>query len=108
MTTLKLDKNNNLMFDVNLITIDKKDAIIQDIKTLLLMFKTEYPFDLKIGLDWYRIANSNNREAISRAIRERILEDERIYSIEDLNISFNNGELIIKLQLNTTDGIINV
>lgn len=108
MTTLELDKQNNIKFDSNFLTLSGKDAIIQDIKTLLLMFKTEYPFDLEMGLDWYKVANSNNREYISRSVRERILEDSRIYSIEVLNVNFINGRLNIELQLDTTEGIINV
>ena len=51
MKTLKLDKNNNLTFSNNLETIENKDAIKQDIKTLLLMWLTEYPFNTNEGLN---------------------------------------------------------
>ena len=35
MRTLKLDKNNNLTFSNDFLTIDSKEAIKQDIRTLL-------------------------------------------------------------------------
>ena len=55
MRTLKLDKNNNLEFSNDLQTIDSKEAIKQDIKTLLLMWVTEYPLNTNEGLNWYQL-----------------------------------------------------
>ena len=60
MRTLKLDKNNNLTFSNDFLTIDNKEAIKQDIKTLLLMWVTEYPFNINQGLNWYQLSKYNN------------------------------------------------
>ena len=53
MQTLRLDKNNNLILGNSFDTLDGAEAIKQDIKTLLLMWITEYPFNINKGLNWY-------------------------------------------------------
>lgn len=108
MVSLKLDSNNNLLYKNNFLTIDNQDAIIQDIKTLLLMFKSEYPFNLDEGLDWYNLASYNNVNAIKTAIKERILSDSRIKAINSLEVSFKNGKMGLSAELVTKWGIINV
>lgn len=108
MVSLKLDKNNNLEFNNDFLILKEKEAIIQDIKNLLLMFKTEYPFNVSLGIAWYEIATYNNQNIIKNLVKERILSDERIKSIDDLNVSFLNGKLKIEAVLNTTSGVINV
>mgnify|MGYP004447251985 CR=1 FL=1 len=108
MKTFKLDKNNNIELKAYFITISGKYAIIQDIKTLLLMFKTEYPFNTDIGLPWYDLASFNNKNKVINAIKERILEDDRIQSVNSLNVDFKGGKMQITMELNTIEGEINV
>ena len=108
MKTLKLDKNNNLTFNNNLETIESKDAIKQDIKTLLLMWLTEYPFNTNEGLNWYQLATYNNKNDIIAEVKERILQDRRVLNVNSIDISFNNNLLNIEAELETTQGIVNV
>ena len=108
MKTLKLDKNNNLIFSNNLETIESKDAIKQDIKTLLLMWLTEYPFNTNEGLNWYQLATYNNKNDIIAEIKERILQDRRVLNVNSIDISFNNNLLNIEAELETSEGIVNV
>ena len=108
MKTLKLDKNNNLTFNNNLETIESKDAIKQDIKTLLLMWLTEYPFNTNEGLNWYQLATYNNKNDIIAEVKERILQDRRVLNINSIDISFNNNLLNIEAELETSEGIVNV
>ncbi|HED5303916.1 TPA: hypothetical protein R5A54_001671 [Campylobacter jejuni] len=108
MTSLKLDKNNNIVFQNNFLTISDQDAIIQDVKNLLLMFQTEYPFDLTMGISWYELATYNNSNVIKNTIKERILEDNRIQSVNNLNVFFENGKMQISAELITDLGVINV
>ena len=108
MKTLKLDKNNNLNFSNNLETIESKDAIKQDIKTLLLMWLTEYPFNTNEGLNWYQLSTYNNKNDIIIAVKDRILQDKRILNVNSIDISFNNNLLSIEAELETTEGIVNV
>ncbi|WP_342251683.1 hypothetical protein [Campylobacter jejuni] len=108
MTSLKLDKNNNIIFQNNFLTISDQDAIMQDVKNLLLMFQTEYPFDLTMGIPWYELATYNNYNVIKNTIKERILEDNRIQSVNNLNVFFENGKMQISAELITDLGVINV
>ena len=108
MKTLKLDKNNNLTFSNDFLTIDNKEAIKQDIKTLLLMWLTEYPFNMNEGLNWYQLATYNNKNDIIAEVKERILQDRRVLNVNSIDISFNNNLLNIEAELETTQGIVNV
>lgn len=108
MTSLKLDKNNNIVFQNNFLTISDGDAIIQDVKNALLMFQSEYPFDLTMGIPWYKLATYNNSNVIKNVVKERILEDNRIKSVNNLNVFFENGKMQISVELITDLGIINV
>lgn len=108
MTSLKLDKDNNIVFQNNFLTISNQDAIIQDVRNLLLMFQGEYPFDLTMGIPWYQLATYNNSNIIKNIVKERILEDNRIKSVKHLNVFFENGKMQISAELITDLGIINV
>ena len=108
MKTLKLDKNNNLTFSNDLQTIDSTEAIKQDIKTLLLMWLTEYPFNINEGLNWYQLSTYNNKNDIIIAVKERILQDKRILNVNSIDVSFNNNLLSIEAELETIEGIVNV
>lgn len=108
MRTLKLNKNNNLTFSNDFQTIDSKEAIKQDIKTLLLMWVTEYPFNINQGLNWYQLSTYNNKNDIIIAVKDRILQDKRILNVNSIEVYFNNNILSIEAELETTEGIVNV
>ena len=108
MRTLKLDKNNNLTFSNDFQTIDSKEAIKQDIRTLLLMWVTEYPFNIAEGLNWYQLSQYNNKNDIIIAVKDRILQDKRILNVNSIDVSFNNNLLSIEAELETIEGIVNV
>ena len=108
MRTLKLDKNNNLTFSNDFQTIDSKEAIKQDIRTLLLMWVTEYPFNTNQGLNWYQLSQYNNKNDIIIAVKDRILQDKRILNVNSIDVSFNNNLLSIEAELETIEGIVNV
>ena len=108
MTTLKIDKNNNLEFSNDFQTIDSTEAIKQDIKTLLLMWLTEYPFNINKGLNWYQLSTYNNKNDIIIAVKDRILQDKRILNVNSIEVYFNNNILSIEAELETTEGIVNV
>lgn len=108
MTTLKIDKNNNLEFSNDFQTIDSTEAIKQDIKTLLLMWLTEYPFNINEGLNWYQLSTYNNKNDIIIAVKDRILQDKRILNVNSIEVYFNNNILSIEAELETIEGIVNV
>lgn len=108
MTTLQLDNNNNLVFQSNFLTLSGKEAIRQDIKNLLLMFKGEYPFNIEMGINYYDLLTWNNKDYIKNQIKERILTDKRIKAIYNLQVGFNQKSLNVNMDLETTEGVINV
>ena len=108
MQTLKLDKNNNLIFGNNFDTIDGAEAIKQDVKNLLLMWITEYPFNINKGLNWYELSTYNNKNDIIQKVKERLLQDKRIFSVISLEVYFKDNQLSIEAELETVEGVINV
>lgn len=108
MQTLKLDKNNNLIFGNNFDTLDGAEAIKQDVKTLLLMWITEYPFNVNKGLNWYQLSTYNNKNDIIQKVKERLLQDKRIFSVINLEVYFKDNQLSIEAELETIEGVINV
>lgn len=108
MQTLRLDKNNNLMFGNSFDTLSGAEAIKQDIKTLLLMWLTEYPFNINEGLNWYQLSTYNNKNDIIIAVKDRILQDKRVLNVNSIEVYFNNNILSIEAELETTQGIVNV
>ena len=108
MQTLRLDKNNNLIFGNSFDTLSGAEAIKQDIKTLLLMWITEYPFNINKGLNWYELSTYNNKNDIIIAVKDRILQDKRILNVNSIEVYFNNNILSIEAELETTEGIVNV
>lgn len=109
MTSLKLDNNNNLEFSSNLLIVSDDEALKQDIKTLLLMFNGEYPFDITQGIKWQEEFIESDKKSIKDAITARVLEDKRVLSANVEIESYNNSQLQIKIEITKKDGsVINV
>ena len=108
METFYLDSNNNLVVTTDFLTKSGLEAIKQDVKTLLLMFQTENPLNLKEGLEWYDLLNKNNLALIQTRITQRLLEDNRIRNVRNMELRMVNGVLEISATLYTTEGVLNV
>lgn len=108
MKSFALDSNNNLIISDRITTKSGVNAIKQDIKTLLLMFFNEYPFDRRKGIDWIDLKLRNNRVALKEAIIKRLLQDARIKNIKNLNLQNENGKISITAEIYTSEGVINV
>lgn len=108
MKSFALDSNNNLIISDRITTKSGVNAIKQDIKTLLLMFFNEYPFDRRKGIDWIDVTLRNNRVALKEAIIKRLLQDARIKNIKNLNLQNENGKISITAEIYTSEGVINV
>lgn len=109
MTTFKLDSTNNLQFESNFETLSKNEALIQDIRTLLLMFRGEYPFNSDLGIDYYALMQNNDRNELLNAIFDRIKGDSRVKTIKNSNVDFKNGKLELTCEILTSWGeVINV
>lgn len=108
MKSFALDSNNNLIISDRITTKSGVNAIKQDIKTLLLMFFNEYPFDRRKGIDWIDLTLRNNRVALKEAIIKRLLQDARIKNIKNLDLQNENGKISITAEIYTSEGVINV
>ena len=104
MKTFKLDSKNNLIVNGSFIMLEGSEAVAQDIKNLLLMFQTEYPFDTRVGIPYYDLAIGNNKEVIKGSIINRVLEDTRVKSVSRIDVSFKNGTMNISLDLRLKNG----
>lgn len=109
MTTFKLDSTNNLQFESNFETLSGGEALIQDIKTLLLMFKGEYPFNSDLGIDYYALMRENDRNELIKSVFDKIKGDSRVKSIKNSSVDFKNGKLELTCEILTSWGeVLNV
>ncbi len=109
MKTFKLDENNNLVFGSSIDLLDGTEALIQDIRTLLLMWKTENPFNTSEGLNYYDLLQGMNKDTLENAIITRLKGDSRIKSVKVQETTQSGGTINFSLQIATSWGdIINV
>lgn len=101
-SSFKLDSNNNIIHNRNITLISNEEALVQDIKNRLYMYKGEYPFNINEGIDYINYVRENNETGLLNAIIKRILEDTRIS-----NVSFEKGRTKdnLKIILTITTGM---
>ncbi len=66
-------------------------AIVQNIRTRLLMFLGDCFFDLGAGIDWINLLGSKNQVALNLAISTTILNTENVVGIRQLTTDFNSN-----------------
>lgn len=108
MKTFKLDFNNNLIFGNNFEMLSDSEALIQDTRTMLLMFQGENPFNTSEGINYYTLASANNKEDIENAIIDRLKDNSRIKSVKNIQIDYSKGTLNLSCQIITQWGELDV
>ena len=93
--SFKLDSNNNIINTSNIILISDKAALVQDIKTLLYMYKGEYPYNINKGIDYINYIRNNDETGLLAAIQSRILEDSRVSNVTFESAKENNNLKIV-------------
>ena len=84
--TLALDSDGDLRVENgNLVWLEGVAAVEQELKTTLLTVRGEDPFDEDHGLDIFEISSSPEA-IIEREIRAALLEDDRVSSIDEIDI----------------------
>ena len=107
-----LKVSNSDLFRVNgkQKTIDKKDELLQSLKNRLLTRKGEYFLDIDYGLDYENIFPISTKfvddEIKKMSIRECLFQDERIISIESIDIKHNQRQTDIKFKAISVFGAI--
>lgn len=99
--SFKLDSNNNIINNSNIITVSDKDALVQDIKTLLYMYKGEYPYNTNKGIDYIEYMRNNDETGLLAAMQTRILEDTRVTNVTFETAKESNN---LKIVLTITSG----
>lgn len=105
MQSFKLDEFNNLIMFGNISTVSNDNAVKQDIKTLLKMFNTEYPFDTREGIPYYFLASRNNKQVIKSNIIERVMQDTRVKSVQKIDVNFIAGNMQVSLDVILKNGV---
>lgn len=96
--SFKLDSSNNIINNSNIITVSDKDALVQDIKTLLYMYKGEYPYNTNKGIDYINYIRNNDETGLLAAMQTRILEDTRVTNVTfDTEKESNNLKIILTI-----------
>lgn len=112
MKVRRLDKNNDYSFgheDADFIS--DLEAVKQNIKTKLLLFKEEWWEDQEVGLPLFQsIIGYYNEEnvkiAADRLVKERILDVEEVTSVSTLSIEIEDKRLIIQYEVETNLGTV--
>ena len=99
--SFKLDSNNNIINNRNTITVSDKDALVQDIKTLLYMYKGEYPYNTNKGIDYIAYLQNNDETGLLATMQQRILEDARVTNVTFETAKESNN---LKIVLTITSG----
>lgn len=99
--SFKLDSNNNIINNSSFIMVSGTPALVQDIKTLLYMYKGEYPYNTSKGIDYIEYMRNNDETGLLAAMQQRILEDTRVTNVT-FETDENNGNL--KIVLTITSG----
>lgn len=99
--SFKLDSNNNIINNSSFIMVSDKAALVQDIKTLLYMYKGEYPYNTSKGIDYIEYMRNNDETGLLAAMQQRILEDTRVTNVTFETAKESNN---LKIVLTITSG----
>lgn len=105
MTTFAIDNNNNLLFKSNIQIKSGLEAVTQDIRTKLSMWRGEDIYNLDNGLDYSKMIKSNNANVIKNTIKSELKKDDRIQKIEFLEFNNIDSNLNVKIQITTSEGV---
>lgn len=103
-----LDAKNNIVFGTDFKLVSGADALTQDIRNLLQVFKGEYIFDGGKGIDYYDLASKNNYSNIQSAIIDRVMSDGRVQGVKNVEFGVNKGTFEISLQIESEYGTLEV
>lgn len=103
--SFKLDNDNNLVFDdQGLLIADADEALAQDVKNRLLLYKGECFYNPSLGLTYHKDLHLFNRNDIIQSIRNKLSTDPRIRSFDIQIVGEEAGRLDIEIKLVTKEG----
>lgn len=105
MTTLRLDKNNNIVVEGDMCIIDGADALVQDIKTMIALQPKEYIYNTTKGVDWIKYLQSGDTAELLNNIENEVYSDTRVKECQ-INTNKNNGSLILNINTVSNEEVI--
>lgn len=99
-TSFRYDySNNGLVVTDTIQTLSETKSLIQDVKSMLQMWKREYPFNVNEGIDYIEFFQSQDKLQLLAEIRTRIQKDPRVQTVE---LSVNGNKRLV-LNIKTTE-----
>lgn len=105
MTTLKLDKNNNMIVEGDICVIDDVDALAQDIKTMITLQPKEYIYNITKGVDWVKYLQSGDAAELLNNIENEVYSDRRVKECQ-IDTNKSNGTLILNINTTSNEEVI--
>jgi len=111
MADIQLNSDYDLLFENdNLVLIEGKDAIAQDVLIRLQFFQGEWVLDARLGVPYFQkiLGAKPNLSVVRSILRKVILGTPGIDSINDLSVTFNSVLRLLEISFTaeTKDGII--
>lgn len=104
MVSLKVDQNNNLEFADNFILASGVEALKQDARNKISMWKGEYPYNINTGIDYLEILKTANKNLFIAELRQALLSDDRILNVDVKIGKVHHGKVSIELAITTQKG----
>lgn len=99
-TSFRYDYNTNgLVVSDAFQTVSDTNSLIQDVKSMLQMWKGEYPFNINEGIDYVEFFQNQDKVMLLAEIRNRIRTDSRVRMV-DLSV---NGDKKLVINITTTE-----
>lgn len=105
MTTLKLDKNNNIIVEGDICVIDGVGALAQDIKTMITLQPKEYIYNTTKGVDWVKYLQSGDVAELLNNIENEVYSDSRVKECQ-IDTNKSNGTLILNINTTSNEEVI--
>lgn len=112
MQTIQLDQNNNIFLNNygSMTILDGANALAQDIARNLSVCQGENPYNTEEGINYDNdvLGKLLDEDFIKDQLRNRILENEEVISVGNINIQYSNQQLSITTDINSIYGSIKI
>lgn len=109
MKTFKIENDDLVIENGNLLMVDGKDEIVQSTERILTTNKNEFFLDIDLGLEYKQIqGKGKDKDTIRFAILEALNQDYRVKEVEFINVNINRKtrQLEVDFKYTTNEEII--
>lgn len=112
MQTIQLDQNNNILLNNygSMTILDGANALAQDIARNLSVCQGENPYNTEEGINYDNnvLGKLLDEDFIKDQLRNRILENEEVLSVGNIDIQYSNQQLAITTDINSIYGSVKI